>query len=351
MSRALALAALLFVVAAAASAAAPSSILDPACEDLLSRAAKLRNGAANCDAGIASNKMRSCRVEVPFTLAHISGIPDSIMAAPSWQISQDWARKVADQLEAAARLDDGYECRRRGGVGRRPPAASPEDLKAILAKLDAFVNFDRTEMDRDDEWFKKNCPSKCGCPARIGVRGKHCTPDCKGACYQWGGKSGNPAQGVDCSGLILQQNPEFWKDAAGLAKRCPAGKTDCLEKEKTACPDLEEMNVRCSSGTQRQLQYLVDKELNHIENAADLRAGDAAYFSKDGGQVDHVVQIVGDPVCDTNGCKLPIIDSWKTGEPVRQRSIKLDPFDCEVGTTFCFYKGGTPPAPKTGGNR
>lgn len=328
---------------------------DSACEDLRHKAAMLRNGADNCDNAVANGVMSSCQVTVPFALTRVPPLSDSVSATPPWLTSPGVARQAASQLEAVAAQDDGFACRQTGGLGRRPRQASQRQVDATLGELEPFLIFDRTALDRNDPRFK-DCPSGCGCPGRVKDDGTiikdQCTPGCAGTCYQWGGKSTRPQgsgpwSGIDCSGLIAQENPEFWKQTEG---RCADGSDSCAHKAPLKCTDLGAANAKCNGGAQRQLQVLINNGLNKIDDASDLRAGDVAYFAPaDKNRVTHVVQVVDKPSCTDQGCTVTIIDAHETGEPVQKRTLQLDQDDCIQGSELCFFRGGTPPPGKQTG--
>ncbi len=223
-----------------------------------------------------------------------------------------------------------------------PPPASQAQVDATIAELTPFTTFDRTAMDRNDRKYKR-CESRCGCHGK-------CTFSCRGTCYSLGMKDPRPGgRGIDCSGLIAQENPGFWRDAARF------GPANC---RLAASND-------CTFGTQQQLSLLKSRGLDDIDDANDLRAGDVAYFNdgpedkKDPPRIDHVMQVVSTPNCSTdNGhqsCILYVIHAPHAGVAVQRSQFTfLDGHVVEkdgrvIDSTLYFSAGGTPPAgPRTG---
>lgn len=223
-----------------------------------------------------------------------------------------------------------------------PKPASKDQVDATIAKSKPFVEHDRK---KEDDY--KDCPSGCGCAGS-------CTPDCKGTCYLYGGKTGDPdGDGLDCSGLVGNANPCFWYGRCKYGERDvinAAGEHDLLRHPGPGQPDLDD-----------------------IDQSKDLRAGDVAFFNltkTDGnGKTktktdDHVVQVVGNPSCSAGVCVMSIVEAPYTGMPVHQGTIAIDKngnvsklvtdengkssWNSDTGLTF--NGGGTPP-PNTGKSR
>ncbi len=190
-----------------------------------------------------------------------------------------------------------------------PAPASLSQVRATIAVLTPFLDFDRAAKDAEDPGYRKlKCPKGCGCSDRR--TGRHyCTPTCSGTCYNYGGKDPRPAgTGLDCSGLIGQENPCFWYN-------------NCHYTSRDIINAAEEHQVLRHPGPN-------GKDLDDIDRARDMRAGDVAFFNEPvpdgmGGTMlktdGHVMQITQNPICNHDVCLVSVIHAPHTGTPSNER--------------------------------
>lgn len=226
---------------------------------------------------------------------------------------------------------------------KRPPPASTKQVDATIKELEPFLTHPRSKVEPK----LARCKSGCGC-LKYGVMA--CTPTCTGTCYRLGGKDEDPAgTGIDCSGLIAQENPCFWY------KNCGKNGQDlnCQNKDGTPC---------AGGGAVQELTMLRQKDLDDKDKATDLNAGDVVFFNEKGA-VRHVVQVTSEPACSEKGCMMSIIQAPQSGRPVEEATIIIDRNGrtnkvvpnpkggwTVLSTDLVMAAGGTPPAgSRTGG--
>lgn len=228
---------------------------------------------------------------------------------------------------------------------RIPPPASDKQVDATIRQLDPFITHPRSKAEPK----LKDCASGCGC-LRAGVMA--CTKNCSGTCYRLGGKDADPAgTGIDCSGLIAQENPCFWYKDCGKGKYGP--ELDCRPGNGWVCE---------GGGAERELTMLQQRGLDDKDKASQLNAGDVVFFSE-GDDVAHVVQVTSEPACSDKGCMMAIVQAPQSGRPVEEAVIIIDKNGrtnkvvpnpkggwIVQSTNLVMKGGGTPPAgPQTGG--
>lgn len=228
----------------------------------------------------------------------------------------------------------------------KPTPASDKQVDATIKELTPFVAHRRSKADPK----LKNCRSGCACPDEDGDL--TCTPTCSGTCYRYGGKDADPAgSGIDCSGLIAQENPCFWYKDCGNGTNDP--ELNCQDKKGKPCG---------GRGTEQELTMLRQKGLDDKDKATDLNAGDVVFFSE-GGHVGHVAQVTSEPACNEKGCMMQIIQAPRSGRPVEATTFIIDKNGrtnkvvpnpnggwTVQSTSLVMEAGGTPPAgPRTGG--
>ncbi|HXT01396.1 MAG TPA: hypothetical protein VN915_12020 [Elusimicrobiota bacterium] len=232
----------------------------------------------------------------------------------------------------------------------RPAPASDKQVDATVKELQPFVKHRRSKLVRKLE----GCKSGCGCPNED-RDGFVCTPTCSGTCYDYGGKDADPAgSGIDCSGLIAQENPCFWYKDCGHGANGP--ELDCQDKNGKPCK---------GRGTEQELTMLRQRDLDDKDKATDLNAGDVVFFNEADGHVGHVVQVTSEPACNDKGCMMQIIQAPQSGRPVEATTIIIDKNGrtnkvvpnpkgawTVVNTDLVMEAGGTPPpGPRTGGGK
>lgn len=256
---------------------------------------------------------------------------------PSDGQARSAAQDVINSFSGPLLGDEGVVARSE----KLPRPAGQTQVDATVSQLQPLLTHKRKKT-----LPKEDCESQCACDG-------NCTPTCEGTCYKWGGKDKNPdGKGIDCSGLVGQTNPCFWYNKCDYTSRDAINAAQEHALLKNPGPGWS--------------------NLDDIDNAKDLRAGDVAFFNKpianadgDGYTIkkdDHVIQITGNPSCSGDVCVIQAIHAPRTGAAVEQATYAVDKngnvsklvTDSDgsrwIKTDLTFNGGGTPP-PNTGKTR